>query len=42
MASMHHEHHDLSHSSAPEIAGALLLATAFAIGLALAWPWWHP
>ncbi len=31
----------LSHSAAPEIAGALMLAAAFAIGLALAWPWWR-
>jgi hypothetical protein len=31
----------LSHSSAPEIAAAILLATAFAVGLILAWPWWR-
>ena len=39
MASL--EHRSLSRSSAPEIAAAVLLATAFAIGLALAWPWWR-
>lgn len=42
MSSLEHpggEHSGWAHSVAPEYA-ILFLVMAFAVGLALAWPWW--